>query len=48
MAKRSVQGEVHLDYAPSGVVWTLTCPSANALEAAEEELERSPERPDVS
>jgi PAS domain S-box-containing protein len=26
MAKRSVQGEVHLDYAPSGVVWTLTCP----------------------
>jgi PAS domain S-box-containing protein len=37
MAKRSVQGEVHLDYAPSGVVWTLTCPSANALEAAEGE-----------
>ena len=35
MAKRSVQGEVHLDYAPSGVVWTLTCPSVNALEAAE-------------
>jgi PAS domain S-box-containing protein len=37
MAKRSVQGEVHLDYAPTGVVWTLTCPSANALEAAEGE-----------
>jgi PAS domain S-box-containing protein len=35
MAKRSVQGDVHLDYAPSGVIWTLTCPSANALEAAE-------------
>jgi PAS domain S-box-containing protein len=35
MAKRSVQGEVHLDYAPAGVVWTLTCPSANALESAE-------------
>jgi PAS domain S-box-containing protein len=35
MAKRSVQGEVHLDYAPSGVIWTLTCPSANALESAE-------------
>jgi PAS domain S-box-containing protein len=43
MAKRSVQGEVHLDYAPSGVVWTLTCPSANALEAAEGEVERAPE-----
>src|SRR5262249_56182514 len=25
MAKRSVQGEAHLDYAPSGVVWALTC-----------------------
>jgi hypothetical protein len=36
MAKRSVQGEVHLDYAPSGVVWTLTCPSANALEDVEQ------------
>jgi len=47
MAKRSVQGEVHLDYAPSGVVWTLTCPSANALEAAEEELEVAPKRPDA-
>jgi PAS domain S-box-containing protein len=35
MAKRSVQGEVNLDYAPSGVTWTLTCPSANALEAAD-------------
>jgi PAS domain S-box-containing protein len=35
VAKRSVQGEVHLDYAPSGVIWTLTCPSANALESAE-------------
>jgi PAS domain S-box-containing protein len=34
MAKRSVGGEVHLDYAPSGVMWTLTCPSADALEAA--------------
>jgi PAS domain S-box-containing protein len=43
MAKRSVQGEVHLDYARSGVVWTLTCPSANALEAAEGEAEHGPE-----
>jgi two-component sensor histidine kinase len=42
MAKRSVQGEVHLDYARSGVVWTLTCPSANALEAGDrEELEQA-------
>jgi len=49
MAKRSVDGEVHLDYAASGVIWTLTCPSANALEAAERgELERAPESPDVS
>jgi len=48
MAKRSVQGEVHLDYAPSGVGWTLTCPSANALEATEGELERAAESRDVS
>jgi PAS domain S-box-containing protein len=48
MAKRSVQGEVRLDYAPSGVVWTLTCPSANALEAAEGEPEHAPERLDAS
>jgi PAS domain S-box-containing protein len=48
MAKRSVQGEVHLDYAPSGVVWTLTCPSANALEAAEGELERAQNSLEVS
>jgi two-component sensor histidine kinase len=37
MAKRTVGGEVDLDYAPSGVIWTLTCPSANSLEAAEKE-----------
>jgi PAS domain S-box-containing protein len=37
MAKRSVQGEVRLDYPRSGVVWTLTCPAANALEVAEGE-----------
>jgi PAS domain S-box-containing protein len=35
MARRSVQGEVNLDYAPSGVIWTLTCPSDSALEVAE-------------
>jgi len=32
MAKRSVSGEVQLDYAPLGLEWRLTCPAANALE----------------
>jgi PAS domain S-box-containing protein len=32
MAKRTVDGEVRVDYAPSGLVWRLTCPAANALE----------------
>jgi PAS domain S-box-containing protein len=32
MAKRTVEGEVELDYAPSGLIWRLTCPAANALE----------------
>jgi PAS domain S-box-containing protein len=32
MARRSLGGEVELDYAPSGLVWRLTCPAANALE----------------
>jgi PAS domain S-box-containing protein len=32
MAKRTVGGEVHLDYAPSGLVWRLMCPAVNALE----------------
>jgi two-component sensor histidine kinase len=32
MAKRTVSGEVELDYAPSGLEWRLTCPVANALE----------------
>jgi hypothetical protein len=35
MAKRSVDGTVDLDYAPSGVTWRLTCPAANALEPRE-------------
>jgi PAS domain S-box-containing protein len=49
MAKRSVGGEVDLEYAPSGVVWTLTCPSANALEAVEkEEFERALESQGVA
>jgi two-component sensor histidine kinase len=35
MAKRTVDGEVELDYAPTGLVWRLTCPAANGLEARE-------------
>jgi PAS domain S-box-containing protein len=32
MAKRSVGGEVEVDYTPSGLTWRLICPAANALE----------------
>jgi PAS domain S-box-containing protein len=32
MAKATVGGEVQLDYDPSGLVWRLSCPVANALE----------------
>jgi PAS domain S-box-containing protein len=32
MTERSVDGKVDLDYAPSGVTWRLTCPTANALD----------------
>jgi PAS domain S-box-containing protein len=32
MVKQTVNGEVHLDFIPSGVAWNLTCPAANALE----------------
>jgi two-component sensor histidine kinase len=32
MANHSLDGAVDLDYAPSGLFWRLTCPSANALE----------------
>ncbi len=31
MAERTVDGKVDLDYAPLGVTWRLTCPTANAL-----------------
>jgi two-component sensor histidine kinase len=37
MAERSVDGAVDLDYAPSGLTWRLTCPTANALEPGERE-----------
>jgi len=33
MAERSMEGAV--DYAPAGLAWRLTCPSANALEPGE-------------
>jgi two-component sensor histidine kinase len=32
LAKTTVDGEVQLDYAPSGLVWRLSCPAANGLE----------------
>jgi two-component sensor histidine kinase len=32
MVKRTVDGEVELDYAPAGPVWRFACPAANALE----------------
>jgi PAS domain S-box-containing protein len=32
MAKRTVDGEVQLDFAPSGVIWRLSCPASNALD----------------
>jgi PAS domain S-box-containing protein len=32
MVRQTVNGEVQHDYIPSGVVWNLTCPAANALE----------------
>ena len=32
MAKLATDGEVQLDYAPSGLVWHLRCPAPNALE----------------
>jgi PAS domain S-box-containing protein len=37
MAARSVDGKVDLDYAPSGLIWRLACPAANALEPGERE-----------
>ncbi len=32
MAKQTLCGEVWLDYSPSGLVWALICPAANALD----------------
>jgi two-component sensor histidine kinase len=39
MAERSVGGAVELDYAPSGLVWRLTCRAANVLEPYRTEAE---------
>jgi PAS domain S-box-containing protein len=36
MVKRTVDGEVHLDYSPPGLEWHLRCPAANVLEPAAE------------
>src|SRR5258706_2464471 len=47
MAKRTLDGEVQLDYAPSGLVWHLTCPAANALEQGGHRAQNPDERCDV-
>jgi two-component sensor histidine kinase len=44
MAKRTADGEVELDYAPSGLGWRLTCQAANALEPMRREPEARGER----
>jgi two-component sensor histidine kinase len=36
MVKQTLDGEIQLDYALSGLAWHLTCPAANALEAMTE------------
>jgi len=40
MVKHTVGGEVQLDYAPSGLMWRLNCPAANALEPWERDGRR--------
>jgi PAS domain S-box-containing protein len=37
MARQSINGEVQLDYRPSGLAWRLSCPAENALEATASE-----------
>ncbi len=36
MVERSLDGTVALDDSPSGLIWRLTCPAANALEPWEQ------------
>jgi PAS domain S-box-containing protein len=40
MAEATVGGEVQLDYAPSGLVWRMTCPATNVLEPGTERIFR--------
>jgi hypothetical protein len=49
MAKPSVGGEVDLNYAPSDLIWRLTCPAANAVEPLgnESDLRGAENRSDV-
>jgi PAS domain S-box-containing protein len=42
MAKLATGGEIQLDYAPSGLVWRLRCPAANALETPNPGLSKAP------
>jgi two-component sensor histidine kinase len=37
MVRQSINGEVQLDYLPSGLAWRLSCPAENALEATASE-----------
>ena len=41
MAKRTLGGEVQLDYAPSGLEWRVSCPAANTLERTMEAIDHS-------
>ena len=41
MAKRSVGGEVELEYAPSGLSWRLTCPAVNVLDRSKRDGQNS-------
>jgi PAS domain S-box-containing protein len=45
MVKRTVGGEVQLDYAFSGLGWRLTCPVANALEGTAKPASKSSNAP---
>jgi PAS domain S-box-containing protein len=40
MAKQTLGGEVAINYAPSGLMWELTCPAANALEPQQHERDQ--------
>jgi two-component sensor histidine kinase len=42
MAERSVDGAVELDYARSGLTWRLICPTGNALELADFQVQGKP------